>query len=199
MPGCLSPAPPAEASDARTAKVIRRDSRSPGTLPSPSWGATGWRGHRSQPGVLRTGLLRAPPAAGKQGRHIPATSTPMAEALCSFSLWGGRRPSPSPAKTGTHSPSPWKAPSVGRLGPHGEAPTAQRERGGVGSGRWELGVLLEAPSPPSLPKCPGGGSLPASPTLRSSTNSSMTGQHNPTLTTALPHPSAPLHEAGCPP
>ena len=40
MPGCLSPAFPAEASDARTAKVIRRDSQSPGTLPSPSWGAT---------------------------------------------------------------------------------------------------------------------------------------------------------------
>lgn len=35
----------------------------------------------------------------------------------------------------------------------------------------------------------GGGSLPASPTLRSSTNSSMTGQETP----ALPHPSAPIH------
>ena len=153
MPGCPSPASPAETSDARTAKVIRRDSQSPGTLPSP---------HGGPPTVVRTGLLRAPPAAGKRGRHIPATSIPVAEALRSFSLWGGRRPPLSRAKTGTHWLSSRRAPGVGRLGPHGEAPTAQRERGGMGSMCWEPGVLLEAPSPPSLPKCPGAW-LPPSP------------------------------------
>ena len=65
------------------ATVIRRDSRSPRTLPRPSVGSHRAEGLPRTCHVLRTGWLRAllsPRVTGKGGRHKPETSILRAQA-----------------------------------------------------------------------------------------------------------------------
>lgn len=149
---------------------------------------------RGEPPTRRrpeTGVLRAPLAAGKTGQAHTAPRSQWQRLYASSPCGEGRETLTVQAEDRPTLAKFMEGPRCGKAGDLGK-PHRTEEREAWYRCAEESERLLEAPSPPSLLKCPRRWLPPASPTLRSSTNSSMTGQETP----ALPHPSAPFMEAG---